>query len=690
VALLGAALVVGYATWPIYANDTDLWYHLNGGRYIATVQALPHVPFFSFLRPSPAWLDYYWLSQLLFYAVHAAAGYVGLVELRALAAIGTYAAVLATLRVGKRSEEGWAYTAVVFSLVALFLLGRLTMIRPGNLSYLAIAGFVFLLESRRALLALPLLAVLWVNLHGIEYPVMLLILGAYLGEWVLGRLGLLPHVTPPSALGFAATAVALLAVFVTPHGTALLAEPFKPLTFASLYIDELKPVDVPSLLALRLDGFYVTRATFLACLIGASALAAFVSLDRARIRPAHLVLLAGGAFLLTRLERFSAEFVLLAVPLLGAFQPSVSALPRMPQALRVALGAPFALLAFWHLYSVLETSCPFPLCSAKLPEGSVAFLNKVGAKGKVLNHPNDGGYLEWELYPRQQIFVDLQTPFLFSDRDIYVADQSFRDPAVLAGVIAEYHPDFAVVPKRQRVFQDVASQVSDFVPVFIDDDSVLYASSAAQPELVARHRLTAIDPFALEVVGDAADPNAVARAAEEVARVNEIYPGGGRMRVFEGALALRRGEVESALRTADAVTREHPDRPEGFRLRGDALLQSDRLAEAADAYEQALARGEDSAAAGQVFHIQSRLWSIYKRLGQREAAYRALRAAVGDLYQPAAGYRELASLASAALDAGHEEEARSLIQFALAKTPASEPELRRGLEAKLRALSAGH
>src|SRR5262249_19048335 len=147
----------------------------------------------------------------------------------------------------------WGYTALVFTLTSLFLIGRLTMVRPCILSYLLIAIFAYLLESRRALLSLPLLALLWVNLHGIEYPVMWLLLGAYLGEWALARLGLVTHVEAPSWGAFAAVAAAMATVFLTPNGLALLAGPFQPLGFAAQYIDELKPVDPWTLLALRLD-----------------------------------------------------------------------------------------------------------------------------------------------------------------------------------------------------------------------------------------------------------------------------------------------------------------------------------------------------------------------------------------------------------------------------------------------------
>ncbi|MFI5317301.1 MAG: hypothetical protein ACHQ6T_16495 [Myxococcota bacterium] len=685
--LFGLALVAGLASWPILAADTDLWYHLNAGRYIAAGHGIPSAAFFSFLRPTPAWLDYYWLTQLLFYRVHSLAGYLGLVELRALVAVGTYGFVLATLRLGKGSE-GWGYTAFIFSLTALFFLGRLAIVRPCDLSYLSIAAFLWVLEARRGLLALPLLAVLWVNLHGIEYPVMLLILGAYLGEWTLARAGAPANVTAPPWRAFACVALAMVAVLATPHGLTLIRAPFTPLLFASQYIQELAPVDLSGLLSLRVDGLTVSRPSFLALLCAVSALAALASLRRASWRPAHLVLFAGGVFLLARAMRFSAEFVLLAVPLLAAFRPRLSALPVLPVVVRAALGLALAFVPFWLLYSELATRCTFPLCTRGLPEGSVAFLDRVGATGTVLNHPNDGGYLEWELQPRQLIFADLQTPFLFSDRDIFVADQAFQDSTVFAGLVAAYHPDFLIVPKKLRGFGSWVGQVADFAPVFVDDASVLYASAVSQADLVARHRLTAFEPFTLEIAGDRANPETLARAAAELARANEIYPAGGRLHVFEGALALQRGDLDLAQRIADDAVRLHPDRPEGQRLRGDVALRREHFAEAAAAYEAALARGDDSPGGSQTFYLQSRLWACYSRLGKHDAAYRALRDALGDLYTASVGYRELASLASAALDAGREAEGRSLIEFALAKTPAGEAELRRTLEARLRSLAA--
>ncbi|HXX48755.1 MAG TPA: hypothetical protein VEN47_11030, partial [Myxococcota bacterium] len=302
--------------------------------------------------------------------------------------------------------------------------------------------------------------------------------------------------------------------------------------------------------------------------------------------------------------------------------------------------------------------------------------------GPILNHPDQGGYLEWEAYPRQKIFADLQTPFLFPDAAIFRADQAFQDPTVLASLVAEYHPAYLLVPRELHGFPQRAAQLPEYAPVFVDDAAVLYASAASQPEVVAEYRLSAIEPFALQVLGGDAD--AAARAAAELARVNAIFPDGGRMRVFEGALALERGDVAGAQRIADDVIARHPERSEGYRLRGDALVRAQRVADAADAYAAGLARSENP---DQEFYLNGRLWACYAHLNRPAEAYRALRRALGDVYRASVGYADLASLADAALDAGHEAEGRTLLEFALAKTPPSDAATRARLDARLRGLS---
>ncbi len=671
-----AAVAVGAARWPIVAVDTDLWYHLNAGRQIATDWAIPTHAFFSFLRPSPAWLDYYWLSQLGFYGAHGVGGPVALVGLRAVLALGTLGFVLGVLRSG-RGREGLPYAAFAFTLAALFVLERYLAIRPHAASYLLIAVFLYLLESRTALRALPPLAILWVNLHGIEYPVMLLILGAYLGEWILARLGAAPAARAATPREMIPVGLAMLCVLVTPHGFALLLTPFTSVSFAGQYIEELRPVDPGSLIVLSQTGWLVTQATIRSLLLLLAGVAALSSLRRTTLRPAHLLLLAGGAVLLLRMQRFSIEFVLLALPLLAAFRPPSLGLGAVPRWLAIGVAVLLASLPFRYLVQIFDSRCEFPVCKRALPDGAVAFLDHVGATGDVLNHPNNGGYLEWELFPRQKIFVDLQTPFLFPDGAIFAADQAFQDPVVLGTLVDAYRPGFLVVPREMRGFPAIGVGFPDYAPVFVDDASVLYASAAQNPDLVERYRLREIDPFALDVTGPLDDPNTLARAASELRRMNEIHPTGGRTGIFEGVIALQRGDIDTALRRAAELQRTHADRSEPNRLQADALYRARRFAEAAEAYRFAIARlGDDPGGPAQRPYLEGQLWGCLVELGRFEEAYRASRRALPDIYAPGVGYNELVALGRVAIQSGRDAEGRRLLEFALQKTPAREAELR--------------
>ena len=82
--------------WPIFAGDTDLWYHLNGGRYILEHGVIPKdSSFFSFMLPPREWVDYYLLFQVLVYKIYTFSGYYGLVSLMALLFLTLISLILA-------------------------------------------------------------------------------------------------------------------------------------------------------------------------------------------------------------------------------------------------------------------------------------------------------------------------------------------------------------------------------------------------------------------------------------------------------------------------------------------------------------------------------------------------------------------------------------------------------------------
>lgn len=148
-------------------NHTDLWGHLNFGRWIVRHGELPHSdPFRSFATGEP-FLNVPWLSQVLGYEVYRFAGLEGLVLAHAVLATLTAAALLWAVR-GRGVSLGWAVAAAAASyLLALPVTGTIRPQLFGTLGFaLTLAAIARLPRRRDPLLWLPLVFALWANLHG--------------------------------------------------------------------------------------------------------------------------------------------------------------------------------------------------------------------------------------------------------------------------------------------------------------------------------------------------------------------------------------------------------------------------------------------------------------------------------------------------------------------------------------------
>ncbi len=144
--------------------DPDMWWHLRTGELIWQ-QGIPHHDVFSFTVRDHEWITHEWLSDVLMWRVYVLAGFSGLSV--AFAAIGAWAFWWVYL-----CSSGQPYLAGIVVALARSAAAPAFGVRPQVFNVCLVAGFVWLLERfkdrrlpRRALLALPLLTVVWVNLH---------------------------------------------------------------------------------------------------------------------------------------------------------------------------------------------------------------------------------------------------------------------------------------------------------------------------------------------------------------------------------------------------------------------------------------------------------------------------------------------------------------------------------------------
>ncbi|HZT97242.1 MAG TPA: hypothetical protein VFB34_10450, partial [Chloroflexota bacterium] len=233
---MGAAAIFGLiflvAAVPVF--DADLWWHLFTGAHIVASGSVPSSDLMSFTYHGRPWVDHEWLSEVMLFSVYRIAGLQLVVGLFGLVIAGAFFVMYLTMRL--RS---------VNPLLALVLTAALASTSIGTwgprvqmISLLFTAIFCYLLEryrlsGRRSLLVpLPLLMLLWCNLHGgfaIGLAVMLLYALGGMLERVLERDRLRSAIGAERPL-VVALAAAIVVSFVNPNGLRTVLYPLSFLT----------------------------------------------------------------------------------------------------------------------------------------------------------------------------------------------------------------------------------------------------------------------------------------------------------------------------------------------------------------------------------------------------------------------------------------------------------------------------
>jgi hypothetical protein len=145
-------------------GDPDLFWHLAQGRQTVT-QGLARVDVFSWSVNGLPVLTDQWLGQVIWYEAYAALGWNGIIVLRALLVAALVTLIVATAFRAQRRP----IIAVAAALPAIALTRFGWTERPQLMGLVCFAALMFLLrasaERPRILMAVPVLIVVWANLH---------------------------------------------------------------------------------------------------------------------------------------------------------------------------------------------------------------------------------------------------------------------------------------------------------------------------------------------------------------------------------------------------------------------------------------------------------------------------------------------------------------------------------------------
>lgn len=398
-------------------SDPDFWWHLRAGQLIWETRGIPHTDPFSSTFFGREWVAHEWLSEVLMYAVHQAAGYAGLVVFFALV-------ISSAMWVALRRFAGLAghpYVAGFALLLGALAASPTWGVRPQMFSFLFASVFFAVLggyargEGGRKVWWLVPLTVLWVNMHAgfalgltlIALTIAGLLLDAWLSEDevkepVWGRVRTLAVVL----------VACVAAVVLNPNGVRLYAYPFETLTSQAMmkYINEWfspdfhEPMFQPFALMLL--------ATF-----------ALMILSRERVRPSSLLMLAATGYAGLRSGRNVPFFALAAMPLLA--EHAWKWLSRQTWGLRLLKPEKEEdgrqLLLKVALNVLVFVAAPLALCLVRVgqvssrqaadeaknfPVAAVEFMRENRVPQPVFNEYGWGGYMIWKLRPDYRVYID--------------------------------------------------------------------------------------------------------------------------------------------------------------------------------------------------------------------------------------------------------------------------------------------
>jgi hypothetical protein len=410
-----ALLAAAYLSPPA---DLDFTWQIRTGEHIVRTGQLRPVETFSYTIAGRKVPDFEWLYEVGLYGVWSLFGPGGLKLLRTLC-VGV-PLVLVGLRL-RRASVPW-YGIALALLTAILVLAGSWNLRPmycTTVGLLLVSGWLHDHCTGRRPLSwrLPVVMLLWANLHPGVITGQALLAGAIAWEWVNRRLRLNAPLSVEACRRLTVVGgLGLVATFLGPDPLERLLFPFQP---------ELNHPIMRGFLEMRPSHTLLATppyTAFLVYVVAALVLLTLVLRFR-QYRLWEVALLAGvallGNYAVRGLQDWLLVMLAVGLPHLAAILRSRTSpvLTRLDASCRGLFDAPafrfqwfwptaaFLLLAILSLVPPLSRAMPAHE-SSDWPVRAADWIETHGLRGRFFASPNDGAYLLWRMPQRARIYVD--------------------------------------------------------------------------------------------------------------------------------------------------------------------------------------------------------------------------------------------------------------------------------------------
>ncbi|MFZ0815997.1 MAG: hypothetical protein WAM78_10785 [Candidatus Sulfotelmatobacter sp.] len=496
-------------------GDAGIGWHIRTGQLILSTHSIPRVDPFSSTMAGQPWFAWEWLYDLLIGGLDTVAGLNAVVLFTAVIIATTFTW---TLRLLLRRN-----TNFLLALILMLLAASASMIhflaRPHVVSWLFTVAWFWILESSEErhcepvsnpsqfLWLLPILMVVWVNLHG-GFLVGFVLLAIYwiTAVWQSIRLkgDRFADVLQSIREGKRARTLALigllsvLATFLNPYGWKLHVHIYRYLSnrFLMNHIDEFQSPNFhgvaqkcfAGLLLLTLVALVLKKretigpSQFLVLLF-----AVYSGLYASRNIPVSslLLILVTGPWLSDATERVLEKLGgKIATP-----KPFLQRMQAIDRGLRGHLWPIAAVaLACWitaHAGKLGAAQLMDAHFDAKrFPVAAVNYLEAHDVSGPVLSPDSWGGYLIYRLYPRTKVVLD--------DRHDLYGEEFLKSYLKMVHVepgwdnFLQQHQSGCILVPKDSALANILLETQDWRPIYNDDVAVLFiraSTSQHDPKL---------------------------------------------------------------------------------------------------------------------------------------------------------------------------------------------------------------
>jgi hypothetical protein len=462
--------------------DTDTWWHLRSGQYIIENVTILTADPFSHTQAEQPWIDHGWLAQIFWYGLYALGGW----ALMALVLAGLV--TTAFWFIWRQIDQANLFVAAAGMILGAIVSSVVWAARPQMLSFLLAAVVSYLLhrykrEGKSLLPWVPLIVLLWVNLHG-GFAIAFMLMVAYLAGEVTNNLT--RHTEDPVvAWGrlrhlLLAMVISMAVVVINPYTWQMWFYPFQTVGIGALrdYIQEWRSPDFHLL-------FVQPFVVMLLLTLGALARAG------RRADWTDLALVAMWAWWGLFAARNIAIFGLVVTPVLvryadiawlnqwqswGYKQDPPFSRQAMLARRQTRYGLNWLLLALVLVAALGKILVPLtPEANLKaeqasLPAAAVEYIRAETPPGPMFNSYNWGGYLIFKLWPDYPVYIDGRTD-LYNDRfirrymGVMIADDDWQQILTKDGINLILIENNSVLDKFLRVTPEWQEQYRDGMAV---------------------------------------------------------------------------------------------------------------------------------------------------------------------------------------------------------------------------------